>query len=81
MTELLTGVVEVRLTGGAPTAIRPARRWLRVTRVINRWLVEIDWWRVPVRRHYHRCLMADGQCLEIYHDLEAHQWRLARRYD
>jgi len=82
MTELLDGVIEVRSNPpGIPGAIRIGAGWRRVTRVTNCWLVETDWWRTPVRRHYHRCLMAGGDCLEIYHDLESREWRLARRYD
>lgn len=82
MTELLCEPVEVR-TGpdGAPLAIRLAGRWRPVTRTVNRWLVETDWWRAPARRDYRRCLTADGECLEIYLDLESGKWWLSRRYD
>lgn len=83
MTELLSGAVEVRTDeAGSPRAVRIATGWREVCRVTNRWLVETDWWRVPaVRRHYHRCLLAGGECLEIHHDLDTGEWFLARRYD
>jgi hypothetical protein len=58
MTELLNGVAEVRANAaGSVGAVRLAGRWCRVVRVANQWLVETDWWRIPVRRHYVRLLL------------------------
>ncbi len=57
MTELLSGVAEVRVdASGSVCAVRLAGGWCRVSRVANQWLVETDWWRTPVRRHYLRLL-------------------------
>ena len=89
MTELLSGPAEVRLDpSGTPRAVRLAGGWRRVSRVANRWLVETDWWRTPVRRHYLRLLLepAGGhgeadECVELYRDLDAGTWHWSRRYD
>lgn len=82
MTELFDLPVEVRLAGdGRVEALRLPEGWRVVTRTVNRWLVEIDWWRDPVRREYRRCLVRSGGCVELYHDLETGAWHLARRYD
>jgi hypothetical protein len=58
MTELLCGVAEVRLgPSGDLRAVHLAGGWRKVSRVANQWLVETDWWRTPVRRHYVRLLL------------------------
>ena len=36
---------------------RPPGGWRAVSRVANQWVVETDWWRTPVRRHYVRLLL------------------------
>jgi hypothetical protein len=82
VTELFDLPVEVRVGGGGRIeAVRLPEGWRVVTRTVNRWLVEIDWWRDPVRRDYRRCLVRSGDCVELYHDLETGAWHLARRYD
>jgi hypothetical protein len=58
MTELLSGIADVRVdAAGTVRAVRLAGGWCRVSRVANQWLVETDWWRTPVRRHYVRLLL------------------------
>jgi len=58
VTELLSGVAEVRVdASGSVCAVRLGAGWFRVRRVANQWLVETDWWRTPVRRHYLRLLL------------------------
>jgi hypothetical protein len=82
MTELLEGVVEVRVAGdGAPVALRIGSRWRVVEEVANTWRVETDWWRMAVRRDYVRCVMSDGECVDVYHDLDSGAWHWVRRYD
>jgi hypothetical protein len=82
VTELLGEPVAVRLgADGALRAVRTPSGWREVGRTTNRWLVETDWWRRAVRRDYRRCLTRDGECLEVYRDLEEDRWWLARRYD
>jgi len=82
MTELLCRPISVR-TGddGSLTAVRAWGRWSSVVRTTNRWVVETDWWRVPVRREYRRCITDGGECLELYCDLDGGGWWLGRRHD
>ena len=82
MTELLEGPVEVRgadLT--TPAALCTDAGWRRVERVVTRWTVDTDWWRRPVRREYLRCLLAGGECFELYRDLDGGGWSWSRHYD
>ncbi len=82
MTELLEGALEVRQDdAGAPSALRTAAGWRDVVEVASRWRVEADWWRLPVRRDYFRCLLADGECADVYLDLAAAAWHWSRRHD
>jgi hypothetical protein len=82
MTELLDEPTDVRLSlDGRVEAVRLPEGWRTVARTTSRWLVEIDWWREPVRREYRRCLTRTHECVELYLDLETGAWHLARRYD
>ena len=81
MTELFDLAVEVRLAGERVEAVRMPEGWRVVARTTNRWLVDVDWWRLPARRDYRRCLLRSGDCVELYRDLESGAWHLARRYD
>lgn len=82
MTELLCTEVAVRIAAdGSLTAVHTSAGWRAVTRTTNRWIVDTDWWRDRVRRDYRRCLLADGDCIELYSDLETGTWWLSRRYD
>jgi hypothetical protein len=82
MTELLTGVAEVRTgNGGSPVAVRVDGAWRVVEEVALTWRVETDWWRTPVRRDYMRCLLRGGTCADLYRDRIAGTWHWERRYD
>ncbi len=81
MTELLEGEAEVRAAASVPTAVRTPDGWRQVAEVALVWRVETDWWRAAVRRDYVRCLLAGGECVDVYRDLETDGWHWARRYD
>jgi hypothetical protein len=82
MTELLEGAVEVRVSDdGVLLALRIGSRWRTVEEVANTWRVETDWWRDAVRRDYMRCVMSDGECVDVYRDLDGDDWHWVRRYD
>lgn len=82
VTELLDVPAEVRTApDGALRAVRLAGRWRPVERVLSSWVVETDWWNVPVRREYRRCLVAGGECVEVSCDMAGGGWRVVRRYD
>ena len=82
MTELLAGEAEVRVAAlGVPAALRTRSGWREVTEVALTWQVETDWWRDEVRRDYVRCLLSDGECVDVYRDLETGAWHWVRRHD
>jgi hypothetical protein len=82
MTELLDEPIEVRLAAdGRIEALRLPEGWRVVVRTANRWLVDTDWWRRPIRRDYRRCLTRSDECVEVYRDLDSGAWHLSRRYD
>ena len=84
MTELLDQGMAGRVrtgAGGDPVAVRLEDRWRAVARTLNRWVVETDWWREPVRREYRRCLVDGGDCLELCRELGSTEWSVVRRYD
>ncbi len=83
MTELLEGSEAKVRTGpdGGPVAVRIGGGWRRVTGTVNRWIVETDWWREPVRREYRCCLVDGGDCLELCRELDTPRWTVVRRYD
>jgi hypothetical protein len=82
MTELLEGAAEVRTNAqGLPVALRTRTGWRRVIELALTWRVETDWWRLPIGRDYMRCLLADGECVDVYRDLYDGTWHWTRRYD
>ncbi|HEV3096519.1 MAG TPA: hypothetical protein VG104_05180 [Candidatus Dormibacteraeota bacterium] len=84
MTELLAPArpVRVRLDAeGIPTQLESAAGWQAVTRVLNRWRIDCDWWRSPVSREYWRLLIDDELALECYCDRATTEWFVERVYD
>jgi hypothetical protein len=78
--------VEVR-TGGtpeSPMAVDFGQGPVEVTAVVERWRIEVGWWRVspewPVRRNYWRVLLRDGNCLDLRFDLASRHWSLERSW-
>jgi hypothetical protein len=78
--------IEVR-TGGTPEiphAVASGQGLVRVTAVVERWRIEVGWWRVsperPVRRDYWRVLLQDGSCLDLRFDLASRSWSLERSW-
>lgn len=65
-----------------PSAVDSGLGWVRVEEVVERWVVELGWWRIPPgrwqRRAYWRVLLTDGSCLDIYRTESG--WELARRW-
>ncbi|NNM97646.1 MAG: hypothetical protein HKL89_08615 [Candidatus Dormibacteraeota bacterium] len=65
-----------------PAAVDLGPGWVRVAEVVDRWVVEVGWWRVPPsrwqRRAYWRVLLVDGSCLDVYRTESG--WELARQW-
>ena len=57
--------LRLRLGRGAPHDVRDVQ---------ESWRIDDEWWRVPIRRMYHRLLLDDGRLLTVYHDLESGGW-------
>src|SRR4029077_17823034 len=84
MTELLAPARPVRVrvdADGVPTHLESAAGWQPVTRVLNRWRIDCDWWRSPVSREYWRLLVDDDLALECYCNRASAEWFVERVYD
>ena len=84
MTELLSPAhpIRVRLDpDGVPTHLESAAGWQPVSRVLNRWRIDCDWWRMPVSREYWRLLIDDALALECYCNRANAEWYVERVYD
>ncbi len=84
MTELLLPArrMRVRLSAdGVPTHLESAAGWQPVTRVLNRWRIECEWWRVPIARDYWRLLLDEDLALECFCDRTTREWFVERVYD
>lgn len=77
--------IDVELdNSGAPTSLRLPGRRLLVTRVTNRWVADIDWWRQRIARSYYEVIVGSGEAAEImwvFQDTIASTWHLAARFD
>ncbi len=59
---------------GLPVTVRTTRRQT-VKTIEDRWRIDDEWWRSePVSRLYYAVLLASGQRLVIYKDLNSGQW-------
>jgi hypothetical protein len=75
-------LVQVRLdSDGVPTHLHTAAGWQPVSRVLNRWRLECDWWRNPIAREYWRLLVEDDLALECFCDRLTNAWYVERVYD
>jgi hypothetical protein len=84
MTELLNPArpVRVRLDPeGIPTHLESAAGWQTISRILNRWRIECDWWRSPVSREYWRLLLTEDLALECYCERSTQEWFVERIYD
>ncbi|HEY0492229.1 MAG TPA: hypothetical protein VGD57_02010 [Candidatus Dormibacteraeota bacterium] len=84
MTELLAPPRSVRVRldqEGLPTHLESAAGWQPVTRVLNRWRIDCEWWRSPVSREYWRLLIDDDLALECYCNRATSEWFVERVYD
>ncbi|MGD9890332.1 MAG: DNA polymerase III subunit alpha [Dehalococcoidia bacterium] len=55
---------------GRPQAVLLGGGWTAVVALVDEWLVEEEWWRLPIRRHYRQILLADDRLLTLFEDLE-----------
>lgn len=59
---------------GFPVAVRGKQRQA-VTTIEDRWRIDDEWWRTgPISRLYYNVLLASGQRLVLYKDLNTGGW-------
>ena len=84
MTELLEPARHIRVRldqDGRPTHLESAAGWQSVTRVLDRWRIDCDWWRDRIAREYWRVLLDNELALECYRNTESDEWFVQRVYD
>lgn len=59
---------------GHPLAVTDRGRRLPVAAVRDRWLVEDEWWRIPLARRYQEVELADGSIRTFYQDGADGRW-------
>ena len=59
--------------GGNPAEVQLQRRY-RVRAIHDRWRLDDDWWRKPIRRLYYLVELEGGALYTLYHDLETGVW-------
>ena len=68
--------VQARATpdGPVPRVVRWRGRWRQVLAVDDSWLVDDEWWREEVSRHYFVVQLEDGVRFTCYYDRVAGSW-------
>ena len=61
-----------------PEQVLLDRRACRITEIQERWRIDDEWWRTPIRRVYHRVVLEDGRILTMYRDLDTERWFVQR---
>jgi hypothetical protein len=57
-----------------PIAVLRHGRRLFVEKVQERWRIDDEWWRRPISRLYYQVLVAGGEVVTIFKDLETGEW-------
>ena len=69
--------VQVRANAaGVPQAITERGATLQVQTIEDRWVVEEEWWRVPIRRTYYRVRLSDQRMRTLCADTVDGTWFL-----
>lgn len=79
MTRLYFEPIDVEVADGRLLAFRWRRRRHRVTAILKRWVVRVEWWRQEVSRQYYKVECEGLGTYEIYR--ERGSWFLERLYD
>ncbi len=59
---------------GGPLAMRDGGEIVEIESIQDRWAIDDEWWRDPIRRRYFRVLTARGAVRTIYHDVVCGGW-------
>lgn len=79
MTRLYFEPIRVECEGDQPRVFLWRHRIHRVTAVLKRWIVRVDWWRQEVYRQYYQVECDNLGTYEIYRERDG--WFLERLYD
>lgn len=66
--------INVAVVDGLPVRITIEKSSQRVEKVQDTWIVEDEWWRQPIDRHYFALLLDNGVLLTVFHDRVADTW-------
>ena len=67
--------IRVRTDGeGTPAVVYRRNRPFRVEAVRERWRIDDEWWRDPIRRVYAEVILENGRPLVLYRDLVDGRW-------
>lgn len=79
MTRLYFEAITVECDGDHPRSFTWRQKGHRITTVLRRWIVRVDWWRQEVVRQYYKVECENLGTYEIY--CERERWFLERLYD
>jgi plastocyanin len=79
MTRLYFEPIAVQCEGERPHAFTWRGRLHRVTTILRRWVVRVEWWRQEIVRQYYKVECENLGTYEIY--CEHDRWFLERLYD
>jgi hypothetical protein len=79
MTRLYFEPIAVECEGDRPRAFTWRRKAHRITTILKRWIVCVDWWRQEISRQYYKVECENLGTYEIYRERD--RWFLERLYD
>lgn len=79
MTKLYFEPITVECEGDRPQTFTWRNSVHRITTVLKRWIVRVDWWRQEVSRQYYKVECEGYGTYEIYQERDL--WFLERLYD
>jgi hypothetical protein len=66
--------VVVQVTNGLPVAVIDGEHQTTIERIQDRWHIDDEWWREPIRRRYYRVALETGRVRTLYHDQARDLW-------
>ena len=70
----LPRALHVEESNSQPIRIHTSSGQMEIESIRERWRIDDEWWRRPVSRIYYQVLLASGDQLTIFKDLETGQW-------
>ncbi len=66
--------IEVIDREGDPLALTVRKRRLRVSKIVNTWRVDEEWWRKEISRIYFLIELENNKRITVFHDLLRGGW-------